>query len=307
MIATPKKIHINTITDYHKLAGLPTPGHPLLSVIKFEDLKLKPDNQIISMIHNFYSIVLKRDNNNTCRYGQKQEITLHQGGLHFMSPKQVLTMVVHSQEYTPIGWLLLIHPDFLWNTAIAKKIKQYEFFSYEVNESLALSVDEETTVVNMIKNINQEVADGIDLHSKDVIIAQIELLLAYSERIYKRLFTSEKKNEHRILDQLEILIVKYFKSNDLIKNGIPTIQYIADQLHISPNYLSRLLQSITGQSTKNYLHDKLIELAKEKLSTTELSVSEIAYEIGFKTPQSFSKLFKNKTKLTPLEFRKSFN
>jgi len=223
-----------------------------------------------------------------------------------MSPKQVLTIEPVDQHLANQGWLILIHPDLLWNTSLAAKIKHYGFFSYEINEGLRLSAQEQVTVINIISNIADEIPNGTDRYSKDVIIAQVELLLAYSERIYKRLFSSRKKQEHRTLEQLELFMSKYIKGNNLSETGIPTIKYIAEQLHISPNYLSRLLQSITGQSTKNYLHDKLIELAKEKLSTTELSVSEIAYEMGFKAPQSFSKLFKTKTSLTPIEFRQTF-
>lgn len=307
MTSPPKKKFINTIAEYHKLASLPVPGHPLLSVINFEDLKWKPDKGIISVVHNFYSVILKKNDNAKCRYGQKEEISIHEGGLHFMSPKQVLTIEAFDQEFTHTGWLVLIHPDFFWNTSLAKKVKQYGFFSYATNEGLTVSVYEEATIFNMIENIAREIPFSNDPYDKEVNIVQIELLLTYSDRIYKRQLASVAKTEHRTLERLETLISKYLRSDELAEKGIPTVPYIAGQLHISPNYLSRLLQSIMGQSTKNYLHDKLIDLAKEKLSTTELSVSEIAFGIGFKSPQSFSKLFKTKTSLTPLEFRQSFN
>ena len=305
-MSVPVKIYVDTITEFHRLNNLPDPKEPLLSVLKFEDLSWKPDDLFTSVVRNFYIIALKKNVNTNFRYGQ-EEINFEEGVLHFMSPKQVITIETPIEEITNSGWLLLIHSDFLWNTPLAKKIKQYEYFSYNVNEALVLSVKEETTVLNIIENIYQECHSSGDKCSHDIIRAQIELLLAYSERFYQRQFVSGRKSNHRILAQLELLISEYFKNGDLIKKGIPTIRYISDELHISPNYLSRLLQAYTGQSTKGILHDKLIELAKEKLSTTDLSVSEIAYELGFKSPQSFSKLFRIKSSQTPLEFRQSFN
>jgi AraC-like DNA-binding protein len=172
---------------------------------------------------------------------------------------------------------------------------------------LFLSEKEETTITGIIKNIEQEYHSNIDKFSQDVIIAQLELLLTYAERFYHRQFLTRKITNHKILNRLEDTLTEYFNGDALSQKGLPTVQYIADTLNISPNYLSDLLKVLTGQSTQQHIHDKLIEKAKEKLSTTDLSVSEIAYELGFEHPQSFSKLFKTKTKLSPLEFRQSFN
>jgi len=228
--------------------------------------------------------------------------------MFFISPNQVFGIEVNKdEELKHLGWLLLIHPDFFWNTPLAKTIKQYEYFDYSVNEALFLSEKEEATVINMMQNIQQEYHTNIDKFSQDIIIAQIELLLSYAERFYNRQFITRKITNHKLLDRLEDVLTKYFNSNDLTKNGLPTVQYIAEALNVSPNYLSALLKVLTGQSTQQHIHDKLIEKAKEKLSTTDLSVSEIAYELGFDYPQSFSKLFKTKTNLSPLDFRQSFN
>jgi AraC-like DNA-binding protein len=241
------------------------------------------------------------------KYGQ-QDFDFDEGVMHFMSPKQVLSVqATTNEELKHSGWLLLIHPDFLWNTALSKKIKNYEYFSYNLNEALHLSEKEENLVTDIIEKIAQEYHTNIDNFSQDVIIAQIELLLTYSERFYQRQFITRKIANHKILHQLETFLTAYFKEDNLVNKGIPTVQFIADNLHISANYLSRLLQLLTGQSTKQFIHDKLIDLAKEKLSTTDLSVNEIAYSLGFEHPQSFSKLFKNKTNISPLEFRQSFN
>jgi AraC-like DNA-binding protein len=305
MILPTKKIHVNTIPEYHKLANIPKPSHPLLSVIKFEDLRWEPEDRVTSIVRNFYTVALKKNNNAKFRYGQ-HGIDFDGSVLHFMLPKQVLTIESSVTKLMNSGWLLLIHPDLLLHTPLAKKIKQYEYFNYKFNQALPLSPEQETIIVQIFKNICQEQRDPIDKYNQNVIMAQIELLLAYSEQFYQRQFVVKKKDEHSLLTELEFLLNEYFKNNELVKKGIPTISYIAGELNISPNYLSRLLQTLTGQSTKHFLHDKLIELGKEKLSTTELSVSEISYELGFKFTQSFSKLFKSKTNQTPLEFRKSF-
>jgi AraC-like DNA-binding protein len=239
------------------------------------------------------------------RYGQ-QEYDFKEGVLLFIAPGQVFSIEGNS-ELQHTGYSLLIHPDFLWNTPLAQKIKQYEYFGYAVHEALHLSDKEEKMIIDIMKNIQQEYQSNIDKFSQDVIIAQIELLLTYSERFYNRQFITRKINNHEILARLEKLLEEYFNNDSIIKKGIPTVQYIAENLNVSPNYLSGLLKHLTGQSTQQHIHNKLIEKAKEKLSTTNLSVSEIAFELGFEHQQSFSKLFKTKTNVSPLEFRQSFN
>lgn len=228
--------------------------------------------------------------------------------MFFITPGQVFSIEVDNNSTSKrSGWILLVHPDFLWNSHLAKKIKQYEYFDYSVNEALFLSDKEEDTIINIVQNIQKEYHSNIDKFSQDIIIAQLELLLNYSDRFYNRQFITRKITNHTILVRLEDLLNEYFDSDDLIKKGLPTVQHIAESLNISPNYLSGLLKSLTGQSTQQHIHEKLIEKAKEQLSTTSLSVSEIAYELGFEHPQSFSKLFKTKTNFSPLEFRQSFN
>jgi AraC-like DNA-binding protein len=298
---------IKTISEYHQVMGLPKPEHPLISVINFESIKHLPYNDPISLIFDFYSISLKRNFNAKMKYGQ-QEYDFDEGVMFFMSPGQVFGIEVEKGSVIKhSGWMLLVHPDFLWNTQLAKTIKQYEYFSYSVHEALFLSDKEETTIINIMQGIEHEYHANIDKFSQDIIIAQLELLLNYADRFYHRQFITRKISNHNILDRLEDIITEYFNSETLAKKGLPTVQYIAEILHVSPNYLSGLLKVLTGQSTQQHIHDKLIEKAKEKLSTTDLSVSEIAYELGFEHPQSFSKLFKTKTNFSPLEFRHSFN
>ena len=302
-----KPYRIKTINEFHKLRGLPKPKHPLISVIDFSLLKHSSNESSENTIQDFYSISLKRTTNSKIIYGQ-QEYDFDSGVLFFLSPNQVFG-IKHSNEVEPLhtGWLLLIHPDFIWNTSLAKTIKQYDFFDYAVNEALFLSEKEEATINGIIENIQQEYNSNIDKFSQSIIISQIETLLNYSDRFYQRQFITRKKNNHQMLERLEKLLTDYFNGDDLISKGLPTVQYVAENLNVSPSYLSGLLKVLTGQSTQQHIHDKLIEKAKEKLSTTNLSVSEIAYELGFEHSQSFSKLFKIKTNVSPLEFRRSFN
>jgi len=304
-MANAKPHRIKTISEFHQFRALPKPEHPLVSVINFENIKnLRPDEPKSIML-DFYSISLKRNINAKMKYGQ-QQYDFNEGIMFFISPGQVFS-IESNQELKHSGWCLLIHPDFLWSTPLAQKIKQYEYFSYAVHEALFLSDKEETTLLNILQNIEQEYRSNIDKFSQNVIIAQLDLLLTYAERFYQRQFITRKITNHQILDRLELLLNNYFNNHDLVKKGLPTVTYVAENLNVSPGYLSGLLKTLTGQSTQQHIHDNLIAKAKEKLSTTGLSVSEIAYELGFEHPQSFSKLFKTKTKVSPLEFRQSFN
>lgn len=299
-------LHIKTISEFHRIMGLPKPEHPLVSVLRFEDMPYNSNQVPQAIVHKFYSIAIKKSFHARLTYGQ-QEVDFDEGVMLFMAPMQVLA-VDRPQE--PIadhtGWLLLVHPDLLWNTHLAKKIRQYEYFDYKASEALHLSESEEQMVVGIMQHITQEYGSRIDNLSQDVIIAQLELLLTYAERFYQRQFITRKATNHRIISQLEELLNEYFKGDMLATQGMPSVTYFAEALHLSPNYLSRLLKTLTGQSTKQFIIDKMIELAKEKLSTTNLTMNEIAYMLGFEHPQSFHKLFKSQTRMSPLEFRQSF-
>lgn len=306
-MAGTQPYRIKTITEFHRFRGLPTPEHPLISIVDYAAIRHLPENNQLSWVLDFYSISLKRTSNAKMRYGQ-QEYDFDEGVLFFMAPGQVFSIEVNNNS--PVkhsGWILLVHPDFLWGTPLAKTIRQYEYFDYSVNEALFLSEKEETIITGIIQNIQQEYHSNIDKFSQDIIIAQLGLFLNYAERFYQRQFITRKITNHSLLDRLEDILAAYFSNDDLVKKGLPTVQYVAKALNVSPGYLSGVLKLLTGQSTQQHIHDKLIEKAKEKLSTTALSVSEIAYGLGFEHPQSFSKLFKTKTSLSPLAFRQSFN
>ncbi len=295
---------IKNITEFHRLRGLPKPENPLISVADYSQMDYTDINNK-GEIFDFFTISIKRNVEGKFRYGQ-QKYDFDEGILFFTAPNQIFRFETETLPKIS-GWVLLVHPDFLWNTSLAKQIKQFEFFDYSVSEALFLSEKEEAVIINFIQNIQNEYHSNIDQFSKQIIISQIESLLSYSKRFYNRQFITREKSNHQILERLEKLITDYFNNGDLISKGLPTVQYISDELNISVSYLSRLLKTLTGQSTQQHIQNKLIEKAKEKLSTTNLSVSEIAYELGFEHPQSFSKLFKTKTNLSPLEFRASFN
>jgi len=297
---------IKTINEYHQIKGLPKPEHPLVSVIHLDETQQLTATQK-AWVFDFYSIALKRnfDSNVKYKYGQ-QTYDFNEGVMFFIAPNQVFS-VQTDRDYKLSGWMLLIHPDFLLQTSLAKAINQYEYFSYSANEALHLSDKEETAITNIFKSIQQEYHSTIDTFSQSVIINQIELLLNYSDRFYHRQFITRKINNHQILIRLEEMLNEYFRNDHSIEKGLPTVQGIAQSLNLSPNYLSSLLKVLTGQSTQQHIHNKLIEKAKEKLSISNLSISEIAYELGFEHSQSFSKLFKTKTSLAPMEYRQSFN
>jgi len=299
-------IRIKTISQFHTLRGLPKPKHPLISVINFEDMAPALESGKQSLMFDFYMISVKRDMNHKYRYGQ-QDYDFDEGVMFCMAPHQILSVIREENSKNPSGWMMMIHPDFLWSTPLASTIKKYEFFDYSVNEALFLSEDEEIKIQQITDNIKQEYQTNIDKFSQNIIISQLETLLNYSERFYQRQFITRHKTHHQFLERLEILLKDYFEGNNLKEQGLPSVQLLSDKFNMSQYYMRSLLKTLTGQTTQQHIHEKLIEKAKEKLSTTELSVSEIAYDLGFEHSQSFSKLFKAKTDISPLEFRKSLN
>ncbi|MAQ40941.1 helix-turn-helix domain-containing protein [Mesonia oceanica] len=296
-----------SLSEFHRYSNLPKPEHPLISLVDYSKVNYPTDSDEIKWVQDFYSIGLKRNVSEKFNYGQ-QPYDFNEGVLSFVAPQQILNIQINQNiEVKSSGWLLLIHPDFLWNTPLAKIIKNYDFFGYAVNEALFLSEKEENIIIDILKNIQREYQANIDKFSENIIITQVELLLNYAERYYERQFITRKINNHQILVKLEEKLDSYFNSSDILINGVPTVTQVANDLNLSPNYLSSMLKVISGQSTQQHIQNKIIEKAKEKLSTNELSISEIAYELGFEYPQSFSKLFKQKTNQSPMAFRARFN
>lgn len=303
-----KIVQVNSISEFHKIRGLRPPLNPLVSLVDYSQVIYYPEYNHTSWLLGYYSISLKKGVPGKYRYGQL-DYDFDEGLMSFFAPNQILNVeyLETDPQKKPSGWILLIHPDFLWNTALAKRIKQYSFFDYSLTEALFLSEQEEEVVAGVLQNIQREYQANIDKFSQNIIVSQIELLLNYAERFYERQFITRKINNHSLLNRLEEVLEEYFQRDKTQQEGLPTVQFVADSLNVSRNYLSNSLKSLTGLSTQNHIHEKLIQRAKMKLSTTELSVSEIAYELGFEHPQSFSKLFKSKTSFSPLAFRESFN
>jgi AraC family transcriptional activator of pobA len=295
--------HIRSITEFHRLRELPPPEHPLLSIVRVEDLNQIDGN--VPLVMDFYSISVKRGLAGKIQYGQ-QSYDFDEGVMFFVAPGQRFH-VTHHDDPDLKGSILLLHPDLFWNTALATQIKKYEYFTYSVNEALFLSASEETNILYILDRIRQEYNNRPDKFSDDVIIAQLELFLTYCQRYYERQFLLRKRTNHRVLDQLEVLVLNSLADQTAAEHGIPTVQYVAETLQMSTGYLSSLLKSLVGMSTQQFIHEKVVDRAKELLSSTDLSASEIAYTLGFSQPQSFSRLFKTKTGESPLEFRMRFN
>lgn len=296
---------INSISELHRILGLPKPEHPLVSVIDLRDVTCQFDESLSSVIYNFYSICIKKGFSGTMKYGQNY-YDFDAGIMTFFSPGQVISTITVADVALSGSWLV-IHPDFIQHYPLAKSIRDHGYFSYAVIEALHLSEKEEALVATIFQNILQEYQSSIDSYTQDVVVSHIELLLNYANRFYNRQFITRKQASHDVLTRLEEILTDCFDQEQIQVRGLPTVQYISDTLNVSPNYLSDMLRKLTGQSTQQHIHNKLIEKAKGILSTTTLSVSEIAYQLGFEYPQSFNKLFKSKTHLSPLEFRQSFN
>jgi len=302
-----KTFRLNSLAEFHSLCNLPQPEHPLISLIDYSQVVYPFEENQISWTQEFYSIGLKRNVSAKFNYGQ-QVYDFNKGLLSFISPLQFLKIEINQDvNVQPSGWLLLIHPDFLWNTSLAKKIKHFDFFGYAANEALFLSEKEEKVVERILFAIENEYQSNMDKFSQELILNQVERLLIYAERFYERQFLTRKKSNYDLLEKFENILISYFDRQEGLEKGLPTVTSIAEELHISPNYLGSLLRIHTQQNAQQHIQNKMVDYAKQRLSTTGMSVSEIAYELGFEYPQSFSKLFKKKTNQSPLEFRRAFN
>lgn len=294
---------LDTLSQVHGLLGLPKPQHPLISLIYHSERPNGISPPQGTHVLNFYKISFSQDISGKVKYGHGY-YDFDDGGLLFAAPNQIIGD--NNNESAP-EITLLFHPDFLLGFPLAKKIKQYTFFSYSVRESLHLSNKEKETFLMIVSIINDELNNRIDEFSHDIVVGNIELLLNYCNRFYKRQFITRKIINTEIISKVDDILEEYFENNSTLFKGLPTVQYLSNQLHITPGYLSDLLRAQIGQNAQQYIQHKFIEKAKEKLTTTNLSVGEIAFELGYKHSQSFSKLFKSRTGMSPIEFRISFN
>lgn len=298
---TPMKI--SSISQLHDLLRLPKPVHPLISLVDNTKMSVNKDLLNRNFFLDFYKISYKFSEHGKMGYGQGY-YDFNEGGMMFTSPGQILFTDADT-EYC--GYTLLIHPDFIRTYPLAKTIKKFGFFSYDTNEALHLSDQEKTIVNGLLDNIKNELNTSIDEVSQDVTISYIEVLLNYSNRFYKRQFITRKAVNSDLLSRMESLLEDYFNRQETLNKGLPTVEFLASELNLSPHYLSDMLRNLTGQNAQQHIHEKLIEKAKEYLTATSFSVSEVAYALGFEHPQSFNKLFKKKMAVTPLEYKQSFN
>ncbi|WP_316757141.1 helix-turn-helix transcriptional regulator [Pedobacter aquatilis] len=300
-----KLLRFISISESHKAFGLPKPQHPLISLIHFNEDN--PFNTAMAPIYDvlsFYKITFITHNNGRLKYG-RDYYDYNEGSMVFLAPNQLVGSTdYNSKTYC---YILLIHPDFLLGHPLANKIKQYGYFAYSANEALHLSDLEKERVLSIYRFMEKELSGQVDEFTQEVMVAQIELLLSYVNRFYKRQFITRKAVNHDILQKTEAILDEYFNNQHALHQGLPSVQYLSERLNLSPGYLSDMLRSLIGQNAQQYIHEKLISKAKERLTMTKLTVSEIAYELGFEHSQSFSKLFKSKTNISPMEFRSSFN
>ncbi|WP_343672427.1 helix-turn-helix transcriptional regulator [Chitinophaga sp.] len=296
---------INSISQFHRLLSVPDPLHPLVSVVHVEDIR--PVNNVVweGYFLNFYTISLKRNVQAKGKYGQSY-YDFDKGVMSFTAPRQLQSHVMPVQKAPGTGYVLLLHPDFLLQNPLAHKILTFGYFDYSINEALHLSAREEQDILDLFRKIEQE-CEHIDRITQEIVLAQIDLMSSYCNRFYERQFITRKPANSNLLNRLDQLLNNYFDEKKAMQNGLPVVKDLAEQLKVSQRYLSDMARTLTGRNTQQLIHEKLIEKAKERLITTNLSVSEIAFELGFEHSQSFNKLFKNKTSVTPLEFRSSFN
>lgn len=294
----------NSISELMRRLGQPKPLHPLIALINYGNLKSDLADAGTIIINNFYKVSFRNDFKGHVKYGQGY-YDFEEGGLAFLAPGQIVTMSGDEDRYD--GYALFFHPDFIRNYPLGKTINKYGFFSYTVSEALYLSDKEKKIISSLFETIANELENNIDHFSQDVLVAQTELLLSYSNRFYNRQFITRKVIYNDLIVKMDTYLSKRLDTEKSSLPGLPSVQEISDYLEVSSRYLTDMLKSLTGQNTQQHIHNKLIEKAKDILSTTNLTIAEIAYELGFEHPQSFNKLFKQKTKMSPVKFRQSFN
>lgn len=296
---------IKSISELHRLFALPKPDNPLISVIDFALISFRHSEIWKHFANDFYCIVIKKGANGKFRYGQRN-YDFDEGMMSFTKPRQVFSVTQVSND--PVtGYMLVFKTDLIRHYSLGKVINDYGFFSYSVAEALHLSDKEDAIISSLMQQMQQELKNNIDGYSQDVIVSHLDLLLNYANRFYNRQFITRKTVNNDLLSRLERVLTGCFNKEHMPVTGLPTVQYLSGELNISPNYLSDMLRSLTGQNTQQLIHQHLIEKAKELLTTSNLSISEVAYQLGFEYSQSFSKLFKKNTRQTPLEYRQSFN
>lgn len=303
-----KKVYtIDTISEYNGLVNQET-FHPLVSIIDFSKTgarrQANQESDADALSLGFYAVFLKRGEQCTLRYGRKN-YDYQDGTLVFLAPQQVVQIIRNPDAgySTPGGYALLFHPDLLFGTSLGQRMKEFSFFSYEVNEALHISERERSVVVEAFQKIDDELRRGIDKHSRKLIVANIELFLDYCVRFYDRQFIMREPVHHSVLEKFDGMVSEYLHSSQSMEQGLPSVSFFADKLNLSANYLGDLIRKETGKSAQEHIQLQMIVLAKEKIQDPRKSISEIAYELGFKYPQHFTRMFKKSTGMSPNEYR----
>lgn len=289
---------LESIADYNKELGIET-LHPLVGIIDFS--KVAPIPRYLKNV-GFYTIYLKDVVCGDMRYG-KHYYDYQEGTLLFIAPGQIIGMENDGVYFQPLGHALLFHPDLIHGTSLGRNIRNYNFFSYESHEALHVSEKERKTLLDCLDKINHELGQSIDKHSKKLIASNIELFLNYCERFYDRQFITRDNENKGIVEKFEELLNGYFSSDKPNILGLPSVAYYAGELNLSPNYFGDLIKKETGKSAQEYIQSKIIEVAKDKIFDSAKTINEVAYELGFKYPQHFTRFFKQHVGSTPNEYR----
>ena len=296
-----KQVLLDSVDKYNKLYGLET-LHPLVSIVD-----LSKATQVVNhvkMDYGVYALYLKNSTECNIKYGRKK-YDYQEGTIVCFAPRQVAEVTTEVAEVKPNVYGILFHPDIIRGTSLGQNIKKYGFFSYSSNESLHLSEREKEVIMDCLKNISTELNHAIDKHSKSLIAMNIELLLNYCLRFYERQFITREESNRDVLQLFEKYVDEYFDNKNQVENGLPSVKYFADKVYLTPNYFGDLIKKETGKSAQEYIQLKVIERAKDRLMNSNLTISEIAYELGFQYPQHFSRVFKQHTGATPNQYRVS--
>lgn len=299
-----KFLKINTLTELFKIIELPPPKHPLIAIVNFEESPLKIDLPELKIVCGFYQISFKSGEDGSIKYG-RESYDYQEGSLLYVAPEQVIEYGELYNKNIDKNWVLFFHPDLIHSFSLYQKMKEYDFFDYQSNEALHISEKEKQIIESINYNIEIELDSNLDDYSEEVIVTNLELLLNYSKRFYNRQFITRKRFSSGYVAEFEVLLKEYFRQGIQKEQGIPTIQYFADNLNYSPNYLSELIRKATDKSVLEHIHLEIINIAKTKLLSSKQPASEIAFELGFEYSQYFSRLFKKKTGITPNEFRRT--
>lgn len=294
--------HIKSVSDMHEVFGLPKPRHPLVSVIRFKNAKIKSAYHHIRCSFGMYCITHKNDTDGSMRYG-RNSYDFQEGSMVFIKPGQVLKYDGHQSSNQDPGWALLFHPDLIRKSEFGRTIEGYSFFSYDITEALHISDEEKHSLNELIVKIEKEYRQNIDRHSQKLIISNIELILDYCTRYYDRQFYTRSNLNKDLVAKFEVLLKDYYSQENQLDKGIPSVNFCANELNMSPKYLSDLLKKETGKNAKNHIDDFIINKAKNRLLGSKKSVSEIAFSLGYEYSQHFSKIFKAKTGMSPGEYR----